>query len=194
MPILTVSLAQMQVKAGDPRSNWTTVRDLTAEAVRRGSDLIVLPELWDSGYALDRAKELASSLSTGLFAEVATLSKTSNIHILGSMLEKRGVGVYNSTAVFSPRTGVMGVYRKIHLFGLFNEPQYLSPGESPLTVDLPWGVLQLQFAMICGSRNYSVDMQLRVQKYSSCLLNGHIHDWRIGGHCFKHVLLKTRCL
>ena len=139
MPILTVSLAQMHVKAGDPRSNWTTVRDLTAEAVRRGSDLIVLPELWDSGYALDRAKEMASSLSTGLFAEVATLCKTSNIHILGSMLEKRGVGVYNSTAVFTPRSGVMGVYRKIHLFSLFNEPQYLSPGESPLTVDLPWG-------------------------------------------------------
>lgn len=139
MPILTVSLAQMHVKAGDPRANWGAVRELTAEAVRRGSDLIVFPELWDNGYALDRAKEFASSLSTGLFAEVAALSRSSNIHILGSMLEKRGVGVYNSAAVFSPRSGVLGVYRKIHLFGGFNEGQYLSPGEASLTIDLPWG-------------------------------------------------------
>ncbi len=139
MPILNVSLAQIHIKAGDPRSNWTAMQDLTNESARRGCELIVLPELWDNGYALDKAKENASSLSTGLFAQVAALSRNSNIHVIGSMLEKRGVGVYNSTAVFSPRSGVMGAYRKIHLFGPLNEPQYLSPGESPLTVDLPWG-------------------------------------------------------
>jgi len=107
--------------------------------VRRGSDLVVFPELWDNGYALDKAKDVASSLSAGLFAQVAALSRTSNIHIIGSMLEKRGVGVYNSSAVFSPRAGVLGAYRKIHLFGMFNEQQYLNAGESPLTLDMPWG-------------------------------------------------------
>jgi len=100
---------------------------------------VVFPELWDNGYALDKAKDVASSLSAGLFAQVAALSRTSNIHIIGSMLEKRGVGVYNSSAVFSPRAGVLGAYRKIHLFGMFNEQQYLNAGESPLTLDMPWG-------------------------------------------------------
>ncbi len=139
MPILTVSLAQINIKAGDPRINWATMQEWTAEAVRRGSDLVVFPELWDNGYALDKAKDVASSLSAGLFAQVAALSRTSNIHIIGSMLEKRGVGVYNSSAVFSPRAGVLGAYRKIHLFGMFNEQQYLNAGESPLTLDMPWG-------------------------------------------------------
>jgi len=139
MPIVNISLAQFAVKAGDPRTNWTTVQELTAEAERRGSEIIVLPELWENGYALDRAKEVASTLSTGLFAQVAALARNSNIFIFGSMLEKRGVGVYNSTAVFSPRQGVLGAYRKIHLFAPLNEPAYISPGEAPLTVDLPWG-------------------------------------------------------
>jgi predicted amidohydrolase len=139
MRTLTVSLAQMAVKAGEPRLNWATMQEWTAEAARRGSDVVVFPELWDNGYALDKAKDVASTLSTGLFAQVAALSRSSNMFILGSMLEKRGVGVYNCTAVFSPRQGVLGAYRKIHLFGPMNEPEFLNPGEAPLTLDLPWG-------------------------------------------------------
>ncbi len=139
MPVLTVSLAQMTVKAGNPRMNWEKFKEFTAEAVRRGSDLVIFPELWDNGYALEKARDNASPLGGGLFAEIATLSRTSNIHIIGSMLERRGVGAYNSAAIFSPRSGVLGVYRKIHLFGLMNESQFLNPGEAPLTVELPWG-------------------------------------------------------
>jgi omega-amidase len=139
MPVLTVSLAQMNVKAGNPRANWEQMQAMTQEAARRGSDLVLLPELWDNGYALEKAKDTASPIGGGLFAQVATLARSANIHILGSMLEKRGVGVYNSAALFSPRSGVMGAYRKIHLFGLMNEPSFLSPGESPLTLDTPWG-------------------------------------------------------
>ncbi len=139
MPVLTVSLAQINIKAGNPRANWEKFKEWTAEAARRGSDLVIFPELWDNGYALERAKEVASPLGGGLFAEVSSLARSSNIHIAGSMLEKRGVGVYNSCPIVSPRSGVMGVYRKIHLFGLMNEPAFLNAGESPLALDMPWG-------------------------------------------------------
>ena len=74
MPEVTISIAQMNVKDGDPRKNWATVQELVAEAARRGSDLIVLPELWDNGYQLDRAKDFASALAGGLFAQVAALA------------------------------------------------------------------------------------------------------------------------
>ncbi len=36
MPIVTVSLAQMNVRAGNPRQNWETFQELTTEAKRRG--------------------------------------------------------------------------------------------------------------------------------------------------------------
>ena len=38
---------------------------------------------------------------------------------------------------------MLGVYRKMHLFGLFDEDQYLAPGQSPLVLDLPWGTTGL---------------------------------------------------
>lgn len=161
MTDLTVSVAQMAVRDGDPRKNWSIMQDLTQEAVRRGSELVIFPELWDNGYALEKAKDVASPLSSGLFAQVAALSRSANIHILGSMLEKRGVGVYNTCAVFSPRAGVMGAYRKIHLFEPLQEPEYLNAGEAPLSVDLPWGTTSIA---ICYDlrfpellRRYAVD-------------------------------------
>ena len=52
MPKLTISLAQMQIAPGNLRRNMDTMQALVVEAARRGSQLIVLPELWPSGYAL----------------------------------------------------------------------------------------------------------------------------------------------
>jgi len=139
MSTLTVSIVQMDVRKGAPRTNWTTMQQHALEAAERRADLVVFPELWDAGFAFEQGKEYASSLSGGLFAQVVALARQHNIHIIGSQYEKRGVGVYNTTAVISPRNGVMGAYRKIHLFPLMEENKWLLPGESPLAIDLPWG-------------------------------------------------------
>jgi predicted amidohydrolase len=115
------------------------MQEFTIEAARRGAELVVFPELWDAGLAYEKSREFASSLSGGLFAQVAALSRQQDIHVAGSMYEKRGVGVHNTIAVVSPRSGVMGAYRKIHLFPLMHEDKWLTPGEAPLAIDLPWG-------------------------------------------------------
>lgn len=47
--------------------------------------------------------------------------------------------ICNSAAFFAPNGRMMGIYRKLHLFGLMKEDQYLAPGSAGLTVDLPWG-------------------------------------------------------
>jgi omega-amidase len=139
MSTLTVSLAQMDVRRGAPRVNWTTMQEHTIEAARRSADLVVFPELWEAGPAYEQAREIASTLSGGLFAQVVALSRQHKIHILGSMFEKRGTGICNTTAVISPLNGVMGAYRKMHLFPLMDEHRWLTPGEAPLAIDLPWG-------------------------------------------------------
>jgi omega-amidase len=139
MSTVTVSLAQMNVRKGAPRVNWTAAQQVVEQAAQRGADLVVLPELWDAGAAYVQGKEIASSLSGGLFAQVVALARQHNIHIFGSMYEKRGVGINNTIAVISPRNGVMGAYRKIHLFPPMSEDRWLLPGEAPLAIDLPWG-------------------------------------------------------
>ena len=139
MPKLNISLAQMQVTTGGVRHNVEVAQALVEEAARRGSQLIVLPEMWTSGFALETISDLASPLNGGTFAQVSTFAKQHKICITGSMPEKRGVGVNNSAAFFAPNGQVLGVYRKIHLFRLMNEDRHLQPGQSPLNIDLPWG-------------------------------------------------------
>ena len=81
MPKLSLSLAQMQVIPGDNARNIATAQRMVAEAARRKSSLIVFPELFTTGYVLNRAKEFASELNKGDFAELAGLATKGNIAI-----------------------------------------------------------------------------------------------------------------
>lgn len=139
MSALTVSLAQMSVRNGLPRTNWTRMQEFTVRAAQNGAEVVVFPELWDAGNAFDKGQDFASNLSGGLFAQVAALARQHNLHIFGSLFEKRGVGLYNTVAVVSPLNGIMGAYRKLHLFKPTGEAKWLVPGEAPLALDLPWG-------------------------------------------------------
>jgi predicted amidohydrolase len=139
MAKLKVSLGQMNIALGDVRKNTNTAEEMITEAGRRGSHLIVLPELWSTGYALDNAKELGSQLNVGIFAQAASLATQHKVSVVGSMLEKRGLEVTNSATFFAPNGRLMGVYRKVHLFRLMEEDRWLQPGSAPLIMDLPWG-------------------------------------------------------
>lgn len=139
MAKLVISLAQMNIALGDVRKNTKTAEDMVVEAAKRGSHLVVLPELWSTGYALDQSRELAAPLNVGIFASVATMATENRISIVGSLLEKRGLEVSNSAAFIAPNGRLMGVYRKIHLFRLMEEDRWLQPGAAPLLMELPWG-------------------------------------------------------
>lgn len=139
MPRASISLAQMTIVLGDVRKNTEQAEKMMTEAARRGSHLVVFPELWSTGYALERGKELAAELNSGIFAHMTSLSVQNKIAFVGSMLEKRGVHVSNSAAVIFPNGKIAGVYRKIHLFRLMDEDRWLQPGNAPLLQPFPWG-------------------------------------------------------
>lgn len=139
MAKLVISLAQMNIALGDERKNVAQMEKWTAEAARRGSHMVVFPELWSTGYALEQSKELASTLNSGTFATISSAATGNKISVVGSILEKRGLEVSNSAAFFAPNGRMLGVYRKIHLFRLMQEDEWLQPGASPLALDLPWG-------------------------------------------------------
>lgn len=139
MPKLVISLAQMNIALGDERKNTNQMEKWTAEAGRRGSHLVVFPELWSTGYALEQSKELAHTINAGLFQQLASAAVQNKISLVGSILEKRGLEVANSASFFAPNGRMLGIYRKIHLFRLMQEDQWLQPGAAPLAMDLPWG-------------------------------------------------------
>lgn len=137
--LLPLSLVQMNVAAGRPEVNLAQVREQVRRASEAGAGLIVLPELWGSGYDLAHAAHLADELGHGLFAEMAALARTHGVYLTGSLLERRGEGFFNTAVLYSPDGDLVGHYSKIHLFRLMDEHRYLQAGDAAPVFDLPWG-------------------------------------------------------
>jgi len=137
---IIVSLAQMNIALGQEDKNLAKAQEMIAEAAQRGSDVVVLPELWSSGYDLENAASYAAPVDEGIFAQTAAWAAEYKIHIIGSCLSAGGRNQSSNTAVcFGPQGNLMGAYSKVHLYRLMDEDRFLTPGKNSTLVDLPWG-------------------------------------------------------
>ncbi len=134
---LNACIVQMDIALGHPQLNRERALALTAHLGQQ--DIILLPELWSTGYDLQRAGELAESLdgiTAGIMAEVA---KQHQSYVGGSILVRQGEGIYNTFLLFNPAGELAAHYEKAHLFGLMDEHMYLAPGQRLVVAELPWG-------------------------------------------------------
>ncbi len=136
---ISIALAQMPIAFGQPDENLAMLRPLAATAAAQGAVLLVLPELWSTGYDLERAAELASEPGSGMHAALAALAHEQQIAIVGSILTKRAAGVTNTATVYSATGDTLAWYDKLHLFGLMHEDRHLIAGSVPTVCDTPWG-------------------------------------------------------
>lgn len=136
---LTIALAQMDVPKGCPDRNVARARQFAAQAHEAGADLLLLPELWLHGYDLERGDKWAAPLGEGGFAEMASMAREFEVHVVGSILERHTDGVSNTAVLYSPRGELLGFYRKMHLFRLMQEHRYLTPGTHATICRTPWG-------------------------------------------------------
>lgn len=111
-------------------------------------ELLVLPEFFATGYqfvSANEVTELSEPIPDGSTTNaLLDLSREKGIYIVAGLPERAGDIFYNS-AVFTGPEGLIGVYRKTHLF--FEEKQYFAPGDGGFKVwDTPIGKIGI---MIC---------------------------------------------
>lgn len=137
---ITVSLAQMSITRDDEEENFSKMSELTAEAARRGSDLVLFPETWDSGGVSTNAVSRATGLSDGIHARVGKLAKEHKLYIAGSNVTRMKNGKCgNVLTIHSSDGDLVADYTKVHLFRLMNEHIHLTAGERLTVADMPWG-------------------------------------------------------
>ncbi|MBY8985319.1 MAG: acyltransferase [Candidatus Lokiarchaeota archaeon] len=116
---------------GDKEKNFNQIEDLL---VNVKADILVLPELFATGYTFkskDEAMSLAET-SEGLTAQfLIKTSKMTKAVMIGGYVEQDGDEIYNSAMIVSDK-GVIDSYRKIHLY--YKEKLWFSPGNKPLRV------------------------------------------------------------
>ncbi len=93
------------------------------------ANLIVLPELFNTGYNFRNRREVASvaePIPEGATTEaLKDFSKRDGTMVVAGIAERKGLNLYNSAVVVKGGK-YLGTYRKVHLF--YNEKRFFKPG------------------------------------------------------------------
>jgi predicted amidohydrolase len=136
---LNIALAQMTLTLGEPDKNYQKVQDWVGKAADQGADLILLPELWASGFDLKNCQSYAAPLHEGDFARMRSLAEEHKITVGGSLIEQDNDAFYNTFVLYDQSGGMINFYRKIHLFQMLNEKQYFKAGDRLVMAETEWG-------------------------------------------------------
>jgi len=108
-----------------------------------GADMVVLPELWVTGFFhFDRYPEEAEPLHGPFVEQAGTVARKLGCALhAGSFVERRPDGsLANTSVLLQPDGSVAAVYRKIHLFGFDSEEKrLLRPGRERVCAGAPPG-------------------------------------------------------
>ncbi|MGH2890299.1 MAG: nitrilase-related carbon-nitrogen hydrolase [Solirubrobacteraceae bacterium] len=132
---------QLAPRVGSFEHNREASCNAIAAAAHERADIVVLPELANSGYMFESPQEAAAAAITRsdpLLDEWAAAAAHGDAVVVAGFCERGSDGrVYNSAVVLNS-AGVIGVYRKTHLWD--REKLWFAPGEDPPPVfDTPAG-------------------------------------------------------
>ena len=129
-----IGVIQFQPQLNEPEENISRLRPLLDSA--RDCSLVVLPELSNSGYNFNGFEEAwkCSEIigEKGIFQDfLVEAARKNGYHILSGINEREGDSLYNSAILAGPG-GIMGKYRKLHLF--MHEKDIFRKGNAGLPV------------------------------------------------------------
>jgi len=138
----TITVAAIQTSYGpDMAANIAKTEAFVREAARRGAQVVLPPELFQSIYFCTRQdpKWFATAYPAGEHACVVAMQKLAaelGIVIPISFFEKDGPRYYNSVAIADAGGAILGVYRKSHIPDGpgYQEKYYFRPGDTGFKV------------------------------------------------------------
>jgi predicted amidohydrolase len=135
-------VASIQLEIKDRPKAETLAHVLSLLDRSRGNDLILLPELWPSGYYsftryLDEGEPVDGPTVEALRLKARELDA---YLYAGSLVERDRDRSFNTSLLIDPGGAIIARYRKMHLFGYQSEEgRLLSRGEEVVVVPTPWG-------------------------------------------------------
>ncbi|MCL7749973.1 carbon-nitrogen hydrolase family protein [Halalkalibacter alkaliphilus] len=148
--VLRVAAIQMNCEPGNKQINLERAYQLIFEAAKAGAKLVVVPELFSTGYRVEENDvELAETIPGATSNWMVNVSKEFNITLVGCILEKDHTkGIIFDTGVVTNSSGIVGTYRKTHLWD--QENTRFTKGDDLPVFQLEWGNLGIQICYEVG--------------------------------------------
>lgn len=132
---MRVGFAQFESVFGDKERNIETILKLLKQGADQEADLLVLPELCNTGYVFRSEKELktlSEEVPNGRTTrELVKFAEDSSLHVVAGLCEREGDKYFNSAVLVGPE-GFVAKYRKAHLYN--EENIWFSKGDIPFRV------------------------------------------------------------
>lgn len=107
---ILIAIGQAHSHPGDFSGNFQLAVKWASEAAQKGAKLLLLPELFDSGYDLSQAKSGGT-----IFSGMGKVAEEQKITIVCGQARPSANGWQNSSVMVLP-SGAQSSYAKIHLF------------------------------------------------------------------------------
>ncbi|RJS89100.1 hydratase [Candidatus Bathyarchaeota archaeon] len=133
--LVRVACCQLEPRVGCKEENVEKTLRFVEEAVKEGAEVVVLPELANTGYVFETRREafgLSEPVPEGPTTEAwEETAKEHGIYIAAGIAEREGHSLYNTGVLLGPE-GYLGKYRKLHLW--YREKLFFEPGDLGLPV------------------------------------------------------------
>ncbi len=131
-------LVQMDLAWEDKEANFARARDMVAEAAPDAGDLVVLPEMFDTGFSFRLERTADTDEKTLGFLRTLAIEHQCYLHGARTLVTDEGLG-RNLASILSPTGELLCEYAKIHPFGYGGEGERFTHGREVMTWDLPIG-------------------------------------------------------
>ena len=127
---MKIAVAQISCSLGDPEANLSKVRDFSRAAKEAGAELIVFPEMTDTGYSMSVIQKHADEWNSGFVPGLREIASQLSIAIVSGVSERDGSSIYNSQILVDSLGKSTAKYRKTHLVTAapLDERTCFSPG------------------------------------------------------------------
>ena len=172
--ILNVALIQMCPTPFLRDENLALAIKLAKSACKKGADLIVFPELFDSGYCVapcdkDFALDFAKPKNHATFKALSAFAKENMIHIVACGIEKSGKKLYDTAYIIAPSGKCVGKHRKIYLWG--DEKSRFCNGKKYEVFSLNFGNFSAKVGLqICYEIGFGVGANILALKGAEVLI------------------------
>lgn len=128
---MRVSCLQMNMEPGRPKENFAHAKQLICDAIKEKSDVLVLPETWNTGFfPKDGLLEVSCQDGAEVKEQIGGLARKYGVNIVaGSVSNKKENRVYNTAFVFDRKGVCVAEYDKTHLFTPMGEDKYYTAGD-----------------------------------------------------------------
>src|SRR5438132_6841400 len=135
---MKVAAGQISCVLGGFGANLRKIRDFAALAKNSGAELVVFPEMVDTGYSMPVIQKHARSWSNGAAADLQKIAKENSIAIVAGISDREGDSIFNAQVIVNAKGQVLAKYRKTHLVTAapLDERVCLSPGSEFVTTKM----------------------------------------------------------